>query len=178
MYIHIEFKRNFLTWADNAPSQNQRAPNRNPDTRHKKPSFERLIRIVQETPQTYRVFLMLLVAPRCGWLRPLLLKTPCTSNTETRVPWAEADLNGSSLRTNFHGTRRRYTNFQGGKQPTALPSYDTYEPHNGQRGKLTWRMQLWTHTLVVTQNSLIGLKIHSATGKSCLVLGTKPTTQG
>lgn len=48
----------------------------------------------------------------CLWLSlhglqisPYLLKTPCTSDTKIREPWAVSDLNGPCLRTSFCNTR-------------------------------------------------------------------------
>lgn len=43
------------------PSQSQRQPNKNPHTRHKKPSFEVLDRAVFETAKTQSLFLLSLI---------------------------------------------------------------------------------------------------------------------
>ena len=42
---------NSLIWANNAPSKSQRPYNKNPSSTHEKPSFELLVRIVQESLQ-------------------------------------------------------------------------------------------------------------------------------
>lgn len=39
-------------WADNAPSKSQRSANNILNINHENPSFELLVRIVQETPKT------------------------------------------------------------------------------------------------------------------------------
>lgn len=45
----------FPNWANNASSRTQRPSNKKLNTRHKKPSFERLINVVQATPKTLQV---------------------------------------------------------------------------------------------------------------------------
>lgn len=68
-------------------------------TRHKKS------KAVQQTPKTCSL-----------WLLPpevegefLLLRIPCTSETESRDHWATAGRKASSWRNSLHGTRRQHT---------------------------------------------------------------------
>lgn len=52
MNIHVWFKCNFLTCADNAPSKTKTKSNKHTTVRYEKPTFQLLVRLVQETPRT------------------------------------------------------------------------------------------------------------------------------
>lgn len=45
-----------------AASKNQRLPSKNPDSKHEKPSFELLAKVVPETFKTHRLLRLCLVA--------------------------------------------------------------------------------------------------------------------
>lgn len=61
----------------------------------------------------------------------VLLKTPCILQTGPRGPWARTDLNDPSLRSSYDDTKWCCACFQRRRQPTILPTYDAYKPHQG-----------------------------------------------
>lgn len=119
--MHMQFEFSFLMWAHNCPSKNQRTPNKN---HHEKPSFELLLRIVQETSKHKAHRLLLLPSVACpGGRLPVAEDITCTSDLGSRGPRDGTDLNACFLGTSFHGTNRCYTSFQRRKatnSPTQL----------------------------------------------------------
>lgn len=63
-YIYIQMK--LPIWTDNASSLKQRISSKIPNTKHEKPSFELLVRVVQGLPKQYKLFLLCLLTPRSG----------------------------------------------------------------------------------------------------------------
>lgn len=61
--LQIHLKWYFPIWASNASSKTQRPSNKKLNTRHKKPSFELLVRVVQATPKTLPVIAVALGCP-------------------------------------------------------------------------------------------------------------------
>lgn len=78
--MHMQFEFSFLMWAHNCPSKNQRTPHKN---HHEKPSFELLLRIVQETSKHKAHRLLLLPSVACpGGRLPVAEDITCTSDLE------------------------------------------------------------------------------------------------
>lgn len=140
----------FLIWTGNAPCKSKRPPNRTPNTRHKEPSFELLVRAVQETPKTYGLLLLPLVTPQ-GWkFSPYCRRHQALQNWDPEAP----KLKLTCLRTSFYSTRRCFASFQrreATNSPTPLMTVN-HKNKGHSRG---------THTLSVTNSSLTGLKTHS-----------------
>lgn len=72
--------------------------------------------------------------------------------------------------SSFHGTRGFHENFQRREATTVLPSYDTYEIQQLPPWHDTLQVCNGTHTVVVTNNCLIGHKAYLTGSKSFLVL--------
>lgn len=105
--MHILFKK-FSIRVDNSPSNSQSLSNKNPNSKHKKPSWT----IGQGCPRDITGYCC------CPWLptevesESLLLKLPWISDTRPRGSWAVTDLNVSSLGTSFRDTWRHNASFQ------------------------------------------------------------------
>lgn len=119
---------NFLNWAYNAPSKNQKPSSKNLSSRQEKPSFDLLVIVIQEILQTYSLspLAIVLVAPPPQG-KSLLLKTPCTSDSEPRGPRDGTCLEASALRTSCHGQRRCQASFQTREVPNSPNQFDAYE---------------------------------------------------
>lgn len=81
---------NKIIWADTTSSKSQRS-DKNRNTRQEKQSFELLVRIVQETPKTLQNIVITFGCLPEVEGKSLLLKTPCTSETEPRGCGAGTD---------------------------------------------------------------------------------------
>lgn len=89
--IHMLFKWTLPVLADSIPFKSQRLSTKIPNTSFEKPAFELLIRVVQERTK-HIVFYYCLDCPQEVENEFLLLKTPSTSGTDSRGPWAEPEL--------------------------------------------------------------------------------------
>lgn len=87
----------------NLPEVNHNFINKekNPNIRHKNPSFELLVIIFQETSKTYSLFFLLLVFLQMQKLSIYCIKKTCTS--DRGFPELENGLKASSMKTSFHG---------------------------------------------------------------------------
>lgn len=81
LYIYIQFKCNNPFWADNAPFKSYRLPNKNPNTRYGKLSFELLAVLSKKTSKTLQAIDIALGNLSEVEAKSLLLKTPCTLST-------------------------------------------------------------------------------------------------
>lgn len=107
----------------------------------------------------------------CLWLSlhrlqisPYLLKTPCTSDTKIREPWAGSDINGLCLRTSFYSTRSAIWTSKGwdNQQPNpAMTPVNLNNQHN------TTNIRGYSVYLVVTNSSLTEYETCSTRLKSC-----------
>ena len=92
------------------------------------PSFELLVRVVQETPKSLQD---IAVPPAClpGEKDKSISEDTMCAWKQIQRPWAGTDLKTSSLRNSFHGTRQHHAEIQKREatnsptQTTVLPSY-------------------------------------------------------
>ena len=117
-------------WADNAlPSpKSHRLSNKTLNSRHTSHLLS-LSGLFKRLPKHYRLLLLLLIISKGREVaKSILLKTPWTSDIGSRGPSSETDMNTSSLRNSFCGTRRHHESFQR-LETTSPPSYNAHEPH-------------------------------------------------
>ena len=104
------------------------------------------------------------------WLFPetgksLLLNTPSTwDRTQRLLNWNY--LNSSSLKTSCLVLEDTVEDLKGRKQPTVLCSCNAYEQEHLATFKITLRLS----TLAVINSILVGFKIQSKRGKTCLLI--------
>lgn len=89
--IYMLFKWTFPILTDNIPFKSQRPSNKTPNTSFEKAAFEFLIRVVQERTK-HGAFCYCLDCPQEVESEFLLLKTPSTSDLESRGPWVGPEL--------------------------------------------------------------------------------------
>lgn len=80
-------------------------------------------------------------------------------------PWVRYELNDSSLRSSFQGTRMYHKSFKRIKQLIVILSYDTYK--NIHHGMITLRVKQWQNILAVSNHSLIVCKTNQTSRKPC-----------
>lgn len=93
-------------------------------------AWEALFWAVSGLSKTPKSLLTIVIALGCPqrWKVSLIVKTPHTSEAGPKGLWAGSDLKASSLRTSL-GPEGTMQASKGEKQPTALPNYDAYDPH-------------------------------------------------
>lgn len=114
-------------------SKNQRTSNKNPTNNHEKSSFEWLVRVVQETPQTLQTIDISLGHPLpevegslCCW-RYHAFQTQCQEAPEPIWKLPHWGLGFMEPEDTIQASK-------GKKQPTVLPSYSVYEPQQWWTG--------------------------------------------
>lgn len=156
---------NFI-WANNTPSKNQRPWEKKkktttPDLRsHLFRCWPLLPMLSKRFPWHTAYCFYPWLAPEWGKENPY-----CSRHYVYQKPWDEADLNVSSLRSNFHGTRRWHSSFQR-REVTNSPAQLWHHNHTkNQHGKITLQVHsahISCHIHINNQHGKIALQVHSA----------------
>lgn len=137
---------------------------------NEQPSFELLVRVSQGS-QIVSCFCCpsFPTAPEVE-SKSLLMKTPCTLDTEPRGPETYLTWNPPLWKLSFMVLEVTMQASKEWKRPVVLPSYDAYEP---QQFTSMAKGAIVAHIpLAVMNSSLVGLKACLTRAKSCLVLET------